>query len=128
MGQAGYFLLAYLDDYAGCEPSLQKANQSYSRFIKITKSLGLQLALKKCVKPCRAIEWLGYVLNVDNMTLSIPQQKLDEVLTECAAWEGRKRASRNMIQKLIGKLVHISNGVAQGRKFISRILESLRAM
>lgn len=48
MGQAGFFLLAYLDDYSGCEPTLEKANQSYAHFIEITKSLGLQLALKKC--------------------------------------------------------------------------------
>lgn len=121
MGQAGYFLLAYLDDYAGCEPSLDRAIQSYDHFIKITKSLGLQLALNKCVKPSKKIEWLGYVLDVEAMTLSIPQPKLDQVLTECRVWSNRKRASRNMIQKLIGKLVHISNGVAQARKFISRI-------
>lgn len=36
MGQAGFFLLAYLDDYAACEPTLEKANQSYSHFIELT--------------------------------------------------------------------------------------------
>lgn len=77
-GAGGVFLLAYLDDYAGSEPLLEQALQSYSHFMEITKSLGLQLALKKCVKPTRKIEWLGYLLDADNMTLAIPQQKLDE--------------------------------------------------
>lgn len=50
------------------------------------------------------------------------------MLEESKAWIAKKRASRNMIQKLIGKLVHISNGVVQGRKFIGRILNTLRSM
>lgn len=125
---AGYFVLAYLDDYAACEPSLHRANQSYGHFMQITKSLGLNLALKKCVKPTKTIEWLGYVIDVSAMTLAIPRLKLQEVLTECSGWATKKRASRRMIQKILGKLVHVSNGVPQGRKFVGRILDTLRQM
>lgn len=128
MGQAGYFMLAYLDDYAACEPNLQKATESYQHFMNISASLGLDLALKKCLKPSKSIEWLGYQIDVQAMTLSIPKQKMDEVLRECSHWTERRRANKRMIQSLLGKLIHISNGVAQARRFVSRILEVLRQM
>lgn len=62
------------------------------------------------------------------MSVSIPAQKLEEVLTECELWEERSRVNKVMIQSLIGKLVHLSNCIQHGHKFLARILNTLRAM
>lgn len=62
------------------------------------------------------------------MSISIPQHKLQQVLDECHKWENRRRVSRTMIQSLAGKLLHLAACVAQARKFTSRILNTLRAM
>lgn len=50
------------------------------------------------------------------------------MVKECGKWAGRKRANRKMIQSILGKLIYISACVEQGRKFVSRILDTLRAM
>lgn len=75
-----------------------------------------------------SVEWLGYLIDTQAMTVSIPPKKLQEVVQECSKWINRKRVTRTMIQSLLGKLAHVSNCVQHGRKFLARILSTLRAM
>lgn len=128
LAQSGHFVLAYLDDFAGCCSEFSAAFEAYNHFLQIAKSLGLQLALNKCIEPSTSAEWLGYEINTINMSVSIPQKKMDEVIQECKLWTHKKRASKNMVQSLLGKLIHISNCIPQARKFVTRILSTLRAM
>lgn len=123
-----HYCLAYLDDFAGCAASYNTAKEGYDCFTHLTQLLGLQLSHKKCVKPTTNIEWLGYQVNTRKMSVSIPAPKLEEVLKECEAWESRSRVNKVMIQSLLGKLVHLSNCIQHGRKFLARILAALRAM
>lgn len=62
------------------------------------------------------------------MSIAIPAPKLEEVLLECALWEDRVRVSKSMIQSLLGRLIHVSNCIEHGCKFLARILATLRAM
>lgn len=128
LNKKGHFVLSYLDDFAGCSNSKLKANQAYSEFKETADTLGLALAIDKCVEPSTEVEWLGFVINTIKMTVKIPHQKLREVLTECKRWENRRNASKQMLQSIVGKLVHISTCVRQGRRFVARILDTLRAM
>lgn len=128
LAQAGHFSLAYLDDFAGCSSQLSTAYEAYNHFLQISKSLGLHLALNKCKEPSTSVEWLGYDINTLDMSVSIPQKKLDEVMQECQLWLHKKRASKNMIQSLLGRLVHVSNCIPQARKFVTRIIATLRTM
>lgn len=121
-------VLAYLDDYGGCHPNIETAQATYKRFKMLAKELGLTLAEHKCQPPTTNMEWLGYTLNTIEMSVTIPQTKLTEVLQECEIWLTRTRASKKMIQKIVGKLIFISNCVQPGRKFVTRILATLSAM
>lgn len=125
LGKEKHQVLAYLDDYAACHPTIQQATATYQRFIQLAEELGLQLAKKKCLPPAKRIEWLGYDLDADQMSVAIPHQKLTETLKECEQWLTRKRASKKMIQRLAGKLIFVSNCVYPGRKFLARILATL---
>lgn len=120
--------LAYLDDFAGCELDYHKANSGYTAFIQVTQRLGLQLSKEKCVPPTTTIEWLGYQVDTRRMSIAIPPKKLEEVLKECDAWENRSRVNKVMIQSLLGKLIHLCNCIHHGRKFLSRVLATLRAL
>lgn len=120
--------LAYLDDFAGCSASIEKAHEGFNTFINLTTHLGLELSHPKCVQPNTTIEWLGYHVDTVAMTISVPAQKLEEVLQECNLWESRSRVNKVMIQSLVGKLTHLSNCIQHGRKFLTRILSTLRAM
>lgn len=128
MSNRGHFMTAYLDDFGGCHRDKTSADQAFKEFKKLTSDLGLALAENKSVPPTTAMEWLGYDVNSVTMSITIPPVKLQAVLDECTNWLTRTRASKTMIQTLVGRLIYISNCVRPGRKFIARILMTLRAM
>lgn len=74
------------------------------------------------------MEWLGYEVNSVKMSISIPKTKLQQVLQECHRWINRPRANKKMIQVLVGKLIYVSHCIQSARKFIARVLATLRSM
>lgn len=118
----------YLDDFAGCALDYGKAKAGYDSFTYFTRHLELELSHKKCVPPSAELEWLGYHINTNRMSVSIPAQKLEEVLDECTIRETRSHVNKTMIQSLLGKLVHLTNCLQHGWNFLTRILATLRAM
>lgn len=128
LAKAGCTVLAYLDDYAACAPTKEKALADYNTFLSTTKELGLKLAVDKCQPPVTALEWLGFHIVSQLMTVSIPIKKLAEILGECKTWSDRSRISKHDLQSLVGKLVHLSSAINHGKKFTGRLLACLRAM
>lgn len=121
----GFTALAYLDDYAGCELTKHKTRLAYHNFIALADQLGLDLAHHKCVQPTTQIDWLGYHLNTEDMSVSIPADKLADTLKECNIWLDKNKASKKMIQSLAGRLLHITHCIQPARRFLSRILATL---
>lgn len=107
MRSRGWVALAFLDDFAGVQQSKEQAERAYQDFIDITRDLGLELALDKCASPTQLVDWLGYEVNVNTMTVAIPKEKLRQVLQECERWDKRHKASKVMNQSLVGRLLHI---------------------
>lgn len=128
MRRKGFPILAYLDDFGACFASEEQAQQSFKAFNSLTEELGLILAQEKSVPPTHKLDWLGYTVDSNAMTITIPTTKLKEVLQDCKAWLNKTRANKQTIQAIVGRLVYISNCVIPGRKFIARILGTLRAM
>ena len=125
MKQEGYTVLVYVDDFIGIEESRKLAMRAFKRIIELCNELGFELAPNKCIPPTRNTVWLGFAISSQHMTLSIPLEKLQAVLTECETWLKKHSTTRRALQRLVGRLVHISSCVKPGRKFISRILRAL---
>lgn len=123
-----HVILGYLDDYAGSHSYHLQSLQGYTDFKALMQELGLKLAPHKCLPPSQRIEWLGFEVDTVKMTISIPARKMKEIVGECQKWTFRKRANRTMIQSILGKLIYISACINQGRKFVARMLDTLRAM
>ena len=126
MRNKGFWTLAYLDDFVGVESSRDLAEKAYRAFNELMARLGLALAQHKCFPPATAMEWLGFYIDTDLMILSVPDRKLKEVVAECTLWMNKTCATKKQIQSLVGKLVHISKCVLHARRFICRILDTLR--
>ena len=125
MRQEGFTVIVYVDDFIGIEDSYDAALKAFKRIIALCKELGFSLATNKCIPPTRNIIWLGFAISAEHMTLSIPTEKLQAVLAECQVWLSKRTTTRKGIQRLVGRLVHVSSCVKPGRKFISRILKAL---
>ena len=71
-------LLNYIDDliYIGL---LSKIYQSYHFLLSLLKDLGLEVSDSKLVPPSTCVTCLGTQVDTVNKTLSIPQEKLQEI-------------------------------------------------
>ena len=122
----GHFVLCYLDDFVGVALTKQQAQCAYADMLQLADELGLQLAYAKCTPPALSLEWLGYHISSAQMTVTIPEAKLAEVVGECAKWNLSRKVSRKDLQRLVGRLQYIARCVLPARCFMNRILAALR--
>ena len=120
------WLINYLDDYIGVAPP-EVANNHFLALKNLLQYVGLPSNSKKVEEPSHIVTCLGIEINASAGTLKIPCEKLDEIKRLCNFWLTKKHASKNDLQKLVGKLIYIHRCVKPARLFINRILKVLRS-
>lgn len=118
----------YLDDLIVISPDYQTACRDVSVVQELLAALGLPEAVDKRQGPTKVATWLGIQIDAQNMTLSIPQEKINEVMVSVNKALACKTISRRHLQSLLGKLLHISKCIRPARVFVSRLLDALRQM
>ena len=101
-----------MDDILICANSLHKVEKDLNLTISTLSNLGFSINYSKsCLIPSRIITHLGYIWNSDNMTVSLPLEKLEKIkniagkcLDPCKTYPIRFLAT------LLGLLVSSSNG------------------
>ena len=116
----------YLDDLIAVAPTRAEAQHQYARVQALLRELGLPEAADKAQPPSTQVKWLGIIINSVDMSLSIPDGKLAEVLDTVKACAGKRSIHRRKYESLLGKLMHIAKCVQPARAFMSRLLQALR--
>ena len=127
MRMEGHDVMAYVDDFCGAHRSFHDALRAFSMFEGLCEELGLRLAPDKSVFPTTKLEWLGIDVDTVQMRLTIPDSKLREIQALTADWNHKLRASKRELQSLAGKLNHVAQCITPAKKFMARILTTLRA-
>ena len=122
----GVWSKCYLDDFVGVEKRKVTADRSYRKVEDVAKTLGLDLSPHKCVAPATVVTWLGYTVDTRNMTVALPEQKIQEALELCSVWLKKEEATRKELRSLFGKLKHIATCIVPANRFLSRILDALK--
>jgi hypothetical protein len=120
----GYNLIMYIDDLASCTHESQ-ASQAYDSLGNLLSNLGVMEAKEKACPPCRTMEFLGVLFDINTMTMSVTEDRIIEILQLIEVWLGKRRATKQQLQSLIGKLQFVAKCVRAGRVFISRLLHIL---
>ena len=126
MCKRGHKVLAYVDDFCGVHSSFEQAVNAFAVFEELCAELGLKIAPEKSAFPSTKTEWLGFHLDTLAMKITLPPEKLSEVIAISTTWKEKSRASRKEIQMLVGKLNHVALCIIPARRFMSRILALLR--
>ena len=71
---------------------------------------------------------LGVIINTVEGTLSVPEERMVEILSLVSEWQGKLRSTKVEMQSLIGKLQYVTKCVFQSRMFMNRLLEALRSI
>ena len=118
---------AYVDDFIGACPK-SRAEFIWQSFLNLLDKLGLKPSETKghLCPPALQITALGILVDLEANTLSIPPDKLQKALTLLQDWVNRAMATKRMLQKLLGVLLHLSRVVRQGRLFVNRMLCTMR--
>ena len=122
----GFFAINYLDDFGGADTE-QRAWIAYQHLKNVLLNCGLQEALDKSCPPTTCMTFLGIEVNTITLTLSIPADKLLEILEVQALWKEKVVANLRQVQKLAGLLNFACRCIRSGRVYLSRILNFLRS-
>ena len=123
----GYRATNYLDDLIGVN-SLDKGWDAYSSLGQLLLDLGLHENFEKACPPATVQMVLGVIVNTVEGTLSVPEERMVEILSLVSEWQGKLRSTKVEMQSLIGKLQYVTKCVFQSRMFMNRLLEALRSI
>ena len=86
MGKNGHnALMNYIDDliYCGLQSTV---DQSYHFLLNLLQDLGLDISYKKLCPPDTKFICLGILFDTVNRTISIPTDKVSEIVKVCNEW------------------------------------------
>ena len=127
LAHRGVKAFMYLDDMILLSSDRDKAMKDFAMARQLLKDLGLPEAVEKAKSPDTSVKWLGIDIDTANMTLSIPHQKLSEILEQVSKFVKARSMTKKQLQSIVGQLLHIAKCVPPARIFVARLLEALRA-
>ena len=101
----------YLDDLIILSHSRQQAQRDYDLARGLFSEMGLPEALDKAQPLAQQVRWLGVDIDAANMQISMPQDKINQVLTNVNEMAGTRSTTKQHL-RLSGKLCcfQLSNG------------------
>ena len=118
-------LMNYIDDLIYCGlPS--NIGYSYKFLLDLLQELGLDISAKKLCPPSTKVICLGIMFDTVNRSISIPENKLQEICQTCNAWSDKGIVTKNELQSLLGLLLYITKCVRPARYFLNHMLQLLR--
>ena len=123
--QDGFEGTNYLDDLIGvADPSASAL--AYNALGELLHELGLEENTNKACAPSSCQVVLGILINTVEGTVSVPEEKLSEIVALVEKWQGKSSTNKVNLQSLIGTLQFVTKCVRQSRIFLNRLLETLR--
>ena len=99
----------------------------FDYLVKLLKDLGFPISQSKLISPTTTCNCLGVIINTVDSTLSVPDEKLQEVVLKFEAVYMSRHITLKQLQFVIGSLMFIHKCVKPTRIFISRLLDTLRS-
>ena len=123
----GYYLMSYIDDLLGAETGV-KAQNSFDTMYNLLRDLNIPISESKLTPPTTRIVCLGIQIDSESATLSIPVEKLEEILQACKSFVKLQKFTRKQLQSILGRLMFVHKVVKPARYFVNRLLHTLRTM
>lgn len=120
--------VAYIDDFFLCAPTYDECQYWMTVLMRLVRKLGFLISWKKVVGPSQTLTFLGVEIDTKSSTVALDQNKLSQLHQELLAFSKRKRASKQQLQSLAGKLNWASNVIRGGRFFLRRIIDSTASL
>ena len=122
-------LQSYVDDFFGSADTLEKATAQMDLWLQVCRDLHVPVSAAKTFLPSRVMEILGFIINTEDMTVSVSHERLTDVIEELDALAlGEHRSIRREdLESVVGKLSFICPVIPGGRTFMREALNLLAA-
>ena len=86
-------LLNYINDliYIGLA---SKIHDYYAFLLHLLQDLGLEVSDSKLVLPSTCVTYLGIQVDTIHRTISIPDEKLQDIKSLCRSWTGKRNCTK----------------------------------
>ena len=121
MKQEGHQIWNYIDDFL-CVALPSKIQHSFARLQNLLQELGLTISQRKLVAPSTKVVCLGILVNTEDCSVSIPEEKLSSIKQMCVQWSKKSTCTKKELQSLLGSLLYIAKCIKYARFFLNRML------
>ena len=116
-------IIHYLDDYFWCNKSFDECLHDLHNLVDVFAWLNVPLAPDKLVGPSKKLVFLGIEIDAELMIISLPEDKLSEIMSMLDFWSHRKKCTKRELLSLIGSLSFASKIIKCGRLFLRRLID-----
>ena len=117
-------LMHYLDDYFTVGPANSPVcANNVKTIIQVASNVGIPLAPNKLEGPTTHLTFLGILIDSSCMETSLPDDKLQALLTELQSWSSCNKCLKRELLSLIGKLNFACRIIPAGRIFLRRLID-----
>jgi len=118
------FVRHVIDDYIFMGKSgSDMCQRSMTSFLEIAQQINCPIKHSKTVSATTRLQVLGIVLDSVEMSASLPQEKVIEIIDKIEAYVKRKCITLQNLQSIIGSLNWACSVVVPGRAFLRRLID-----
>jgi hypothetical protein len=130
MERRGYVnqIVAYQDDYLVIGQDYDQALDVFTVMLNLLRQLGLPVNYNKLVHPTTCLTFLGLQLDTIRCEVSLPADKLESIRACVNEFSLMKRANKQQLQRLAGRLSFAARVVRGGRLFLRRLFNAISTL
>ena len=118
----GYLSTAFIDDCYLQGQTYEECAKNVQETVKLFQSLGFVIHSEKSVlSPCKKLKYLGFWLNSDSMTVTLPDDKKEKIKNVCLDLKKKKNVPIRQLAQAIGQLVAAFPAVLWGPLFYRKL-------
>ena len=101
-------------------------DDAFDYLVKLLQDLSFPISKSKLISPTTVCHCLGIIINTVDYTLSIPNEKFNDIVEKCEAVYFNKFITLKQFQSVIGSLKFAYKCVKPTQFIINRLLDALR--
>ena len=126
MSSHNYTCFNYLDDFIIIGSNYEETKEAQLYLIATLRRLGFYISWPKTTSPSTLCKYLGILINSEEQTLSLPNDKLNKLHRELKFWSNRKTSTHKQMQILCGILNYCCKVIRGGRIYMHHMIKLLR--
>lgn len=107
-------MIISMDDILLMAENKKLLKDQAAAMVEMIQSLGFIINKDKCIlEPQQEMEFLGFIVNTQNMTLLLPRDKIEKIQKECRLYKNKQQMTVQELEHLIGLLSSTNHAIVQ---------------